>query len=391
MNRLTIAFLILLALLLSACNIPQAPTPAPATPTTPAEATATLPPTATLTSPTEPPSTPQPEPTATVSGFVVVDSENKEFKGYDLEGNLLFRYATGSQEAPTPREVQVVGRNVYFYSRLDKKLFRSNQEGLLFLPNLPGEHLSAFLVSPDEQKIAWAETFWEANPAYSTLWVGNMDGSDARQVAEFDVETTPAFYLVPLEWTNSGDLIFQQAMTGYGGYILYDGYNSLYAYSPSSGEITTYVPADELHGLCLDTYRLDLKRVVFHCDQEGPGIVARSLADGSEQKAPAIEGFPIVGSARYSPSGQRLAYSAARGNPEAEAGQVVVLPGDLSGTAQVLVSMEGGFYRVLGWVDEDTLLVARSEDAVPGHMTLLLSLDGRQKELARGWFVGLLR
>ena len=75
-----------------------------------------------------------------------------------------------------------------------------------------------------------------------------------------------------------------------------------------------------------------------------------------------------AGSAKFSPSGTLVAYGVGRGNPDSEFGQVVVAPADGSGDQTIVAAMEGGYYQVLGWIDESSLLLILQSTEVPERL-----------------------
>lgn len=364
------------------------PTPAGQAPTQPAETTpATALPQTTPAQP-EPTQPPIEQPGDTTStGFVVFKQDLEEFQVVDFNGEIQAHIAGKGFQAMSHDKVDVAGSNIYYFSDIDKKIFVANTSGLQVLPFQPPVEPYGFKISADETKIAWTVADWNSNPITSELWVANLDGSSPQMVVRASSDASPAFLLIPLEWTPDGRVLFNRSPTGFGGYILYGGGNSLYSYNPASQELVTYVPAEEMHGLCLDAYRLDLNLAAFNCTSSGPGITLRDLSGQAEKQLAPLADYPIAGSVRFSPSGAWLAYAAAKGNPEAEAGQLLVGPTDLSVEPTPIATLEHGYYYVQAWIDENNLLATRSIDMSAGTLVRLARDGSGLKELAEGWFV----
>lgn len=321
------------------------------------------------------------------TGFVVFHADEKEFRIYSLTGELRSRIPAPGFEALSHDQVDVVGNNIYYYAQNDGQIYLANEFGLQALVNQPAVKPFAFKISPDEKQIAWSVVDWNSQPLTSELWVGQLDGSSATQVATYNSDQSPAFLFLPIEWTADGKVLINRSPTGFGGYILYGGYNSLYSYDPATQEFVTYVPAEELHGLCLDNYRIDLNRVAFNCGPSGSQITIRNLADGSSVDLPSIPDYPITGSARFSPSGAWLAYAAAHGNPDAEGGVLAVQPADLSAGPEFIASVDNGYFSVKTWLDESTILATRTENMTETTVFRVQRDGSGAQDLAAGWFV----
>jgi tricorn protease-like protein len=89
-------------------------------------------------------------------------------------------------------------------------------------------------------------------------------------------------------------------------------------------------------------------------------ITIRDLQNGGTTtiQAPAdVAGYRLLGSARFSPDGSRVAFALAQGDPSNERGWVAV--GDRTGglAKLILVGEAGSYYTVQGWLDDQTVLV----------------------------------
>ncbi len=331
-------------------------------------------------------------------GYVLFDREKQEFQTFSLDGRLSFAsLAPGLNDLSKPG-VQPVGTGVYFYDQQARALFRTSPAGISKV-NIPGWGVFGFAVSPDEKKIAWSTL--DPQNSVSTLWIANGDGSDARQLAKSDAADsggmTPFVYN-PLEWTVDGKLVFDRAMVGFGGYILFFAHNSLYTLDPGTGDVVTFVQAEERHGYCLDAYRLDLNKVVFNCSRQGmgqmdPDIIIRNINDQSEKTLPRFASQRAAGSARFSPSGKWLAYATAASNPDNESGQVVIVPMDGSALPAVIAEVKDNSYvYVQGWLDEDTILFSKTQNTDGSSTVWMVKSDGSTvKQVGTGLFAGWIR
>lgn len=363
-----VAILFVLGALTSAACAPTQ-VAAPASPTIEPAAIPTQTPS---TAPVEPlPSaTPQPQATAPVSassyeGFVVYDAEPGKFTAYDFQGKPLgFVVDAGAQlVGRSPDETQVVNDAIYYRGE-DQQIIRAAAQGKRQLGNIPAKNLSAYKVSPNEQLIAYSIDLWDQTPPRSELWVAGLDGSQVRQIMTSTAAANGAFFtLKPYRWTDDGRLLIVQTPTGIGGYILYAAYSTLHLYEPQTGEIKPlYQPETEFR-MCLSGVTPDLTRIGFSCDDSGAGKVSiRTVANGQTRFVPDLPEQNVAGSMRFSPSSAWLAYSIARRNPDDERGQVAVVPVDLSSAPQIVASQDGGYYDVIGWIGEDTLLLFLTRD-----------------------------
>ncbi len=331
-----------------------------------------------------------PVPTAK-GGYLIFNGDASEFQAYLPDGSLAYTIPAVGLKYPNPFTTSAVDGAVYYLPANSEKFVRATPQGVKVL-DIPANYMSRIRVSADEAYIAWS--MFDPNGS-SALWVAQLDENqnifEAREIARYSAEQSEAFNLSPIEWTADGHLLFERGLTGIGGYILYGGHNSLYSYDPTNNALVTLVPAEEQYGLCLESYRPDLEKVLFNCSKEGPEIVIRDLATYTDLRLPSLPEQGAAGSAQFSPSGQRLAYAIARSNPEDESGEVVVVPADLSAPPAKIVSVaENTYPTVLGWLDEDTLLISRSQ--WPNGTIWSVRYDGSQLEQrATGWFIDWIR
>jgi len=221
------------------------------------------------------------------------------------------------------------------------------------------------------------------------LWVAGMDGSNALKVAE----RTPAETLVmptSIEiagWTADGKLIFGTRPFGIGGYILFPGWNDLYLYDPTDGTLRDLYINDGTSNMCVNSLSNDFSLVAIGCET----IQVQNLVSGTMVDLPAVPEQNRAGSAKFSPSSALVAYGVGRANPDSEFGQVVVAPADGSGDQTIVAAMEGGYYQVLGWIDESSLLLWASSGMEVSASVWKVNIDGSGLiKLSDGWFAGLI-
>lgn len=333
-------------------------------------------------------------PAAGPARFMMFDRNAMLAVAYDADGKVAYTIPTPGLAYPAPYSTSVVNGAVYYVSPEDHAIIRASQNGAECVNVQTDANLYSISVSPDDRMIAWASFYGDMETAQSTIWMANTDGSNAREVLTYTAAQaggapSAAFNLMPIGWMSDGKLLFDRTITGLGGYILFFGYHSLYSFDTATAQFETIVPAEEDHGISLDTYRLDLDRVVFNTRGLDSLVTIRNLADQSEVTLPKVGEQGLGGSVRYSPSGQWIAYSVARSNPEDEAGNVVVVPADLSAEpASILHVGENRAPYVHGWLDEDTILFAANH--MDTGQVWRIRRDGSGLTLlAEGIFIGM--
>jgi hypothetical protein len=249
--------------------------------------------------------------------------------------------------------------------------------------------------SPDgaETRLAWDEyAVADDNSLVSHIWSSGLDGAN-RQVllehrAEFEV-------LQVLDWTPDGSsLLFSIEPVGLGGYIPFAGISNLWARAWSDGTTSVLVRAEEVGTICLADVYLDPRQVAHHCAQGSIGVIDVTGRTTPILPPPELAGqFNLLGDARFSPDGSRLAFALARGNPEAEQGWVAVAPVTVDGVPTAarlaLTAPEGALYNIAGWLSADTL-VLQTAGVVPG--VWLANVDtGEAKQVAEAFVLEVLR
>jgi hypothetical protein len=209
--------------------------------------------------------------------------------------------------------------------------------------------------------LAWG-TQLSSSTTSSTLQISAPDGSKLETLLTIDSGNTPgALQLVAEFWSADGQsLYFSKEPIGLGGYILFAGASNLYKINIKTKAVTEIIPQVASTGpqACLDAISGDYRFVGDHCTQNV--ITIRNLQGGTSAtiKAPTdVTGFRLVGSARFSPTGDRVAFALAQGDPNNERGWVAVGASSGGTAKRILVGDAGSYYTVLGWLDDQTLLV----------------------------------
>lgn len=381
--RRPIALTLLLALAILACSLPGIPGTAEPTPAPP---------------PTEEPPPPATEPSADPL-VVLHDRAAGLFRVVTLAGAPVETRPASGLEWARPGNVQVVGDVIYYVDSGDaslggvvRRVTAAGSETLPFTQAEPLETLT-FAVAPDQGRIAWATASWDASGTQSELWIAHIDGSDARLA----VQRTPAdpldeYYLLEaVGWFADGRVLYAWQISGIGGYILFFGYSSLYAYDPATDAVTPLAPIPGPGvgvGPCWGGLSPDAAFAAGWC---GPDRVLRerNLASGAETVFPAwSDEQGQLGAAVYSPSGTRLAYAIARGDSENEAGWLLLAPHG-GGDQTLVASVAPGYIDGVRWADEDRLVFSSwSGDA--SAVELLRLSDLVRTPLAAGRLIGLM-
>jgi len=385
-----LTFVSLITVMVLAACTPGAPTPTVETPTLPpptSQPEATTPPTVPPTAePTAQPTTPPVQPV--FGGFMLL--ANREFTALDFSGQPLgFKAPSGTVENIIEGSAGVTKNSVVMATNTGLLMVKT--DGISPLPFVGPGNVTGASNSRDGSKIAWVTEQTIDNSGQISLqvelWVANMDGSNAVKAAELTpVQTAaaPSSFSV-IEWTADGRLVYATRAVGIGGYILFGGYTNLYLFDPANGKSIELFVNDGSTAMCVNSISADLSQVAVGCKT----IQVQTLATGAKVDLPAVTDQTVAGSAQFSPSGAQIAYGAGRANPDSEFGQVVVAPVDGSNAPRVIASFEGGYYQVLGWLDENTLILRLFPITAGTSGVWKINIDGSGlTKLADGVFVG---
>jgi Tol biopolymer transport system component len=341
--------------------------------------------------PTEAANSPQPDSplSGLYQGFFVL--QNGLFRAYDFNGLASgVELPAGSSEWFGENQIDAFSDEI-FYTQFNENpgAFRVNVQGAQKLDFIDAQDPVYIAISSEKQKIAWSTSSWGEGSLKTEIFYANLDGSNQQLIdditADEQVDLNVNFF--PVRWTDDGRLIYATGMTGIGGYMLYWGYNGLYIFNPLNNSIRTLVDDQERLGICLSSISDDLTKIAIVCGAER-NVRVRTIESGIETSYPILEDQVIAGAARFSPSGEWLAYVIQRADPEQELGKIVVVPVDGSQAPRVLTTIEGGSFDVEGWLNEEYLLVTRSYLETPEVNVLKLSRDGSVvQQIAEGRFM----
>ncbi|HSB66191.1 MAG TPA: hypothetical protein VLD65_06405, partial [Anaerolineales bacterium] len=200
-----------------------------------------------------------------------------------------------------------------------------------------------------QPRLAWGTEVAGLNQS-STIKVSNLDGTGFETLLTQDSPNPPT-QLVPEFWSADGEsLYFSKEPLGIGGNILYGGGSSLYKVDLASKAVTELIPLGPDTGpqACLDAISSDYRYVADHCSQTF--ITVRDLVNGTSspiQPPAEVSAYYFVGGARFSPSGNHLAYALAMTEQDKEQGWIALT--SLNGGSQVvLTSQIGSVYTLAG-------------------------------------------
>jgi hypothetical protein len=256
-----------------------------------------------------------------------------------------------------------------------------------------GQHDLSFIQRPNYGLAIWRGgqgtqplLAWGTQPTgdtqISSLQISHPDGSNLETLLTTDSGSGIPLQLVAEFWSADGQsLYFSKEPVGLGGYILFGGASNLLMIDIATKDVTEVIAPTPSNGsqICMDAISGDYRFVADHCTQDV--ITVRDLQSGGSttiQVSPDFTGYRVMGSARFSPASDRVAFALAKSDPNDEQGWVAI--GDSTGgTAQlILTSDAGSYYSVLGWLDDQTLLVQSYSIVDPNgvNQVFTVTVDG---------------
>ncbi len=245
--------------------------------------------------------------------------------------------------------------------------------------------------------LAWA-THNTGGDFSSTIKVSAPDGTHFETLLTQDGIDPPSQLVVEF-WSADGQwLYFSQEPLGLGGFIYFSGGSNLYKINVTTKEVVGVLPIEspEQPQACLDSISPDFQYIAEHCS---PSIIRiRNLTTGSyasyNPPAEIMNGQQFAGSARFSPDGKLLAYAVAEGTQDVSRGWVVLTDSAFDNSHVILASEPASYFNVVGWLDEQTLLIEKHNtlDCKPLCESELLTIktDGTQSQkVADGNFLAM--
>lgn len=318
--------------------------------------------------------------------------QNNWFSPFDFSGNSIGSgFPSGANTWYGDNEVESFVDEIFYteFSGGPTSVYRVNAQGTTSLDFINSQDSVSIAVSPDRQLIAWATSHWGVDELQTEIFYANLDGTNVQLIDSIPgsdlVEFPRIFY--PIRWTKEGRLLYATGMTGIGGYMLFWGYNGLFLYNPLDNSTRTLVDDDERLGICLSSVSNDLKMISIVCGDDN-NVRVRSLNTGVETTFPKVQDQGMAGAARFSPSGEWLAYVVQRADPMQELGKIVVVPTNGSQPPRILATVEEGSFTVEGWINDNDLIVTENNMETSQSVVLRISRDsGEILPIANGIFV----
>jgi len=244
-------------------------------------------------------------------------------------------------------------------------------------------------IAATSSRLAWGTADIRATMMAARIQISGVNGSGVKTGLE-EIYKGVAQSLRVLRWSHDGTrLYFSKEPLGLGGYILFGGRTNLWSLDASSGKATEVVHEIAPNAaVCIDDLSPDETQVADHCKVNGMEVINLTTKATRVITPPSdIPQFGVVGGARFSPDGSRLAYALARHDPSNEQGWVAVSEGTRGTPRLIATSPAKDYFWVAAWLDSDTI-VLQSGMSPQGVWTV--RADGSHlKRLADGIFLGI--
>jgi hypothetical protein len=240
--------------------------------------------------------------------------------------------------------------------------------------------------------LAWGKNVISGTVATTEMFLGSPDGSQVKSIVK---KSTPVAQepraLTPFQFSKDASrLYYGLEPVGLGGYILFGGATNLWSYSLSDGKSAELIKDKQVGGfVCIDGVSPNDKLVAYHCSGKGIGVLDLATKKSSVIQLPTdLKEVKALGNARFSPDSTRIAFAAARNNPDDEQGWILVSSGLTGASKMIAKSAVKDYYELITWLNADTLLL-QSHNPQPALWTVKVDGTGLQK-LGDGRFLSLL-
>ncbi len=218
------------------------------------------------------------------------------------------------------------------------------------------------------------------------LTLMGVDGSGTTTL----LQPEPGQQLSVAGWSADGQSLFYSVQPPpAGGYQPFAAAASLYQMNVGTGVSEALAPYQPgVSQACIDDLAPDGATYVSHCSGADLTIhYWRSGQSVTTQPPAASYGWTLIGDARYSLDGRRLAFIMLKGDPTNELSWVAVSDG-LSGGSVTAVTGEPGLrFNLISWIGPSEVLIqAQAADGTPSIW--IVDVDGRtQRKLVDGRFL----
>jgi hypothetical protein len=262
----------------------------------------------------------------------------------------------------------------------------NGQQDLTFIKD-PNYALAIWRGGPGTKPLlAWG-TQPTGNSQTTSLQIANPDGSNLETLLTAEAGSDGPIQLVAEFWSADGQsLYFSKEPVGIGGYILFSGASNLYKIDLATKNVTEIIPQTlpTSPQICLDAISGDYQFVADHCAK---GVITvRNLQTGSTTTIAAptdITLYKVMGSARFSPTGDRVAFALAKSDPNSEQGWVALGQSAGGPAKKILTSDPGSYFIVQGWLDDHTLLVQMNTVGKPNVDNQLFTVEVNGNNLTK--------
>jgi hypothetical protein len=247
-----------------------------------------------------------------------------------------------------------------------------------------------WLVSPDDQMIAWTLTDGSPTSLTTTTTVANLDGTNPRQVMVDGPRDS--IRALPVAFSRDHHTLYMDFQPdGIGGFTPFPQYAGMFALDLASGQ-WNYLP-DEPACFCGAGFGQGLfLRLKVNSDLTGFDLHIYNLAGQVSQTIPAqsIRNYTQAGDIVLSPDGTKAVYALSQvkdfGRPTQSVRTVFMLVDLESNTQAPLTDPITTFVEPIAWTEDDSAVIFTSRQR-DGTWKVSLS-DGKLTKVAEATYLG---